>query len=106
MAQAKIFEGTWEELLGRADEFRAVPKLTLIVPEAEASVTSRYRSDLTPAERIRRLDALAERYQADEIVVVTITGDYASRERSYELLADACALRDAAPAQSSSTSAA
>ena len=33
MARAKIFEGTWEELTAHADEFRMVPKLTLIVPE-------------------------------------------------------------------------
>ncbi len=61
MAQARIFEGTWEELMVRADEFRKVPKLTLIVPEAGAPVTSRYRADLTPEDRIRMLDALAER---------------------------------------------
>ena len=39
-----------------------------------------------------QLQALLERYQADEAIVVTITGDYASRLRSYELLADACGL--------------
>ncbi|HEX9396179.1 MAG TPA: LLM class flavin-dependent oxidoreductase [Burkholderiales bacterium] len=35
------------------------------------------------------LEAMAERYAADEIMVLTITGDYESRARSYELLADA-----------------
>ena len=29
---------------------------------------------------------MAERYGADEVMVLTITGDYASRRRSYELL--------------------
>jgi hypothetical protein len=29
---------------------------------------------------------MAERYAADEVMVLTITGDYASRQRSYELL--------------------
>ena len=36
---------------------------------------------------------LRERYAADEIIVVTITGDYPSRLRSYELLAAAFALQ-------------
>jgi hypothetical protein len=41
--------------------------------------------------------ALRERYAADELVVVTITGDYASRLRSYELLADAFGLAGPQP---------
>ena len=48
-----------------------------------------------------QLQALQDRYEADELVVVTITGDYESRMRSYELLADACGLearRGAEPA--------
>ena len=61
MAQAKIFEGTWEDLIAHADEFRMYPKLTLIVPEPSSQPASRYRADLTPEERIRMLDALAER---------------------------------------------
>jgi hypothetical protein len=32
MAQPKVYEGTWEELSTHAEEFRNVPKLTLIVP--------------------------------------------------------------------------
>jgi alkanesulfonate monooxygenase SsuD/methylene tetrahydromethanopterin reductase-like flavin-dependent oxidoreductase (luciferase family) len=36
------------------------------------------------------LEAMVERYGADEVMVLTITGDYASRLRSYELLMDAC----------------
>jgi luciferase family oxidoreductase group 1 len=40
----------------------------------------------------RALTALAERYAAEEVMALTITGDYASRLRSYELLAEACAL--------------
>jgi luciferase family oxidoreductase group 1 len=38
------------------------------------------------------LGALVERYGADELMVITITGDYASRLRSYELLAAAFGL--------------
>jgi luciferase family oxidoreductase group 1 len=37
----------------------------------------------------RELTALVERYGADELMALTITGDYATRLRSYELLAGA-----------------
>jgi len=37
----------------------------------------------------REIEAMAERYAAEEVMVLTITGDYASRLRSYELLAQA-----------------
>ena len=40
-----------------------------------------------PAKCRRELEALLERYAADEAMILTITGDYASRLRSYELLA-------------------
>jgi hypothetical protein len=43
-----------------------------------------------------RLVEMQARAGADELIVVTITGDYASRLRSYELLAQAFALTDAA----------
>jgi len=46
-------------------------------------------------ERIRSLVA---EYGVDEAMVVTITPDYASRRRSYELLAEAFALNATAPA--------
>ena len=42
----------------------------------------------SPATVQQQLLALRERYAADELIVVTITGDYPSRLRSYELLAD------------------
>ncbi len=41
----------------------------------------------TPAQVKSRLTEIAEAYEADELMVITITGDYASRKRSYELLA-------------------
>ena len=44
----------------------------------------------------RRLLELQEQAQADELRVITITGDYATRLRSYELLAEAFELRCAA----------
>jgi alkanesulfonate monooxygenase SsuD/methylene tetrahydromethanopterin reductase-like flavin-dependent oxidoreductase (luciferase family) len=37
----------------------------------------------------RELTEMAARYEADELMVLTITGDYASRARSYELLSEA-----------------
>jgi luciferase family oxidoreductase group 1 len=53
----------------------------------------RHRAIIGSPARVReQLLALRERYVADEVMVVTITGDYASRLRSYELLAEACGL--------------
>jgi len=46
----------------------------------------------TPEQVRTRLLAIAEAHGAEELVVVTITYDYASRLKSYELLADAFAL--------------
>jgi len=40
----------------------------------------------------RRIETIVEQHEADEVVVVTIAPDYASRLRSYELLAEAFAL--------------
>jgi luciferase family oxidoreductase group 1 len=45
-----------------------------------------------PEKCLRELSTLAKRYAADEVMALTITGDYASRLRSYELLAEAFAL--------------
>jgi alkanesulfonate monooxygenase SsuD/methylene tetrahydromethanopterin reductase-like flavin-dependent oxidoreductase (luciferase family) len=50
------------------------------------------RSVVGTKEQVRtKLLALADAHGAEELVVVTITYDYASRLRSYELLADAFA---------------
>jgi luciferase family oxidoreductase group 1 len=46
----------------------------------------------TPGSVRERLLALAEAHGAEELVVVTITYDFQSRQRSYELLADAFGL--------------
>jgi luciferase family oxidoreductase group 1 len=55
------------------------------------------RSIVGTPERVREgLMKLAEAHGADELVVVTITYDYASRLRSYELLAEAFGLKAAA----------
>jgi luciferase family oxidoreductase group 1 len=68
--------------------------------EARAFVYSDQAQALVQRERERaaigtpdavkaRLLALQEQFAADELMVITITGDYASRLRSYELLAEA-----------------
>jgi luciferase family oxidoreductase group 1 len=50
----------------------------------------RERAVIGSQETCRRaLESMAERYAADEVMVLTITGDYATRLRSYELLAEA-----------------
>jgi luciferase family oxidoreductase group 1 len=50
----------------------------------------RERAIIGGPEKCRReIEAMAERYAADEVMLLTITGDYASRLRSYELLAAA-----------------
>jgi luciferase family oxidoreductase group 1 len=47
----------------------------------------RARAVIGGPQRVRReLEAMAQRYGADELMVLTITSDYASRARSYERL--------------------
>jgi luciferase family oxidoreductase group 1 len=46
-----------------------------------------------PDQVRRHLLDLAERYAADELMIITITGDYATRLRSYGLVASAFGLR-------------
>jgi luciferase family oxidoreductase group 1 len=51
-------------------------------------LSQRERAVIGGPEKARtELTALVERYTADELMVLTITGDYDSRRRSYELLA-------------------
>jgi luciferase family oxidoreductase group 1 len=73
------------------------------VPTAEEAARHRYSDEerrYVASQRARaviggakkakeELRAMVERYQADELMVLTITGDYDSRRRSYELLIDA-----------------
>jgi luciferase family oxidoreductase group 1 len=59
----------------------------------------RRRAVIGSPSRVRDgLLELRERYAADELIIVTITGDYPSRLRSYELLAAAFGLERAAAA--------
>src|SRR5688572_19435541 len=73
------------------------------VPTAEEAARHRYSEDERryvlsqraraviggPEKSKAELKNLVERYGADELMVLTITGDYESRRRSYELLIDA-----------------
>jgi len=60
--------------------------------ERQYIMSQRERAVIGGPEKCRReLTALAERYGADELMALTITGDYATRLRSYELLAQAFA---------------
>ena len=79
---------------------RDTPVPTLAEAERHAYTDEERRYVLAQRERAviggpeacrRELTALAERYAADEVMALTITGDYASRLRSYELLARAFA---------------
>ncbi len=49
----------------------------------------------TPDKVVARLKEIEQQFAADELMVITVTGDYASRLRSYELLAEAWALQSA-----------
>ena len=46
----------------------------------------------TPDQVKERLLEIREAFEADELMGITITGDYASRLRSYQLLAEVFAL--------------
>jgi luciferase family oxidoreductase group 1 len=55
--------------------------------ERQYVMAQRARAVIGGPERCRKeIEAMAARYSADEVMVLTITGDYASRTRSYERL--------------------
>ena len=50
----------------------------------------RQRVVIGPPDAVReKLLEIQQAYEADEMMIITITGEYASRLRSYELLAEA-----------------
>lgn len=62
----------------------------LTAPEREYIDYARSTSIHGSPRRVRqRLEALAAEYEADELMIVTITHDFAARLRSYELIAEA-----------------
>ena len=55
--------------------------------EREYIAGQRARAVIGSPQRVRQeLEAMAQRYGADEVMVLTITGDYSSRTQSYERL--------------------
>jgi alkanesulfonate monooxygenase SsuD/methylene tetrahydromethanopterin reductase-like flavin-dependent oxidoreductase (luciferase family) len=73
-----------------------------VVPSTEEALSHRYSAEERAyveqqrarlihgdAARVKdRLQQLSEEFGADELLAITITGDYASRLRSYQLLAE------------------
>jgi luciferase family oxidoreductase group 1 len=56
-------------------------------PQKQYVMGQRARAVIGGPQRCRReIEAMAQRYGADEVMVLTITGDYASRAASYERL--------------------
>ena len=77
-----------DEPIATAEEALARP-----LSDADRAIIEKERARAvigTPEHVKARLQDLKEQFQADEVMVITITGDYASRVRSYELLAEAC----------------
>jgi luciferase family oxidoreductase group 1 len=74
-----------ESVIATVEEARAYP-----YTERDRQIIQRERARAvigTPARVRSRLTEIAEAFAADELMVITITGDYAARLRSYELLA-------------------
>lgn len=68
------------------------------------AITNRRRWILGSPSTVRRdIEALAEEYGADEVMIVTITYDHAARRRSYELIAEAFQPDARAPAPRTAT---
>jgi alkanesulfonate monooxygenase SsuD/methylene tetrahydromethanopterin reductase-like flavin-dependent oxidoreductase (luciferase family) len=94
-----------ERLAGSVDLRRLHMALNIDspVPTAEEAAKHRYSDEERryvlsqraraviggPKKAKEELQAMVERYAADELMVLTITGDYDSRRRSYELLIEA-----------------
>jgi luciferase family oxidoreductase group 1 len=55
-------------------------------PNADSAVRPRRAIIGSPATVRKGLESLAEAYQADEVMIVTITYDHGARRRSYELI--------------------
>ncbi len=66
------------------------------IGERERAVIARERPRSiigTPGHVAERIRAVQDEFAADEVIVLTVAGSYAARLRSYELLAEAFALR-------------
>ncbi len=56
--------------------------------------SARTMVDGDPQQVKAKLEAIAEHYQTDDLSIVTICYDFAARVRSYELVAEACGIRN------------
>ncbi len=77
-----------DEPIATAEEALACP-----LSDADRATIEKERARAvigTPEHVKARLQELKAQFQADEVMVITITGDYASRLCSYELLAETC----------------
>jgi alkanesulfonate monooxygenase SsuD/methylene tetrahydromethanopterin reductase-like flavin-dependent oxidoreductase (luciferase family) len=71
---------------------KALSYLRSIGQEPDGFIPGR-RGIIGSPERVRAgLDAVADEYRAEEVIVVTITHDHEARRRSYELIAEAMGL--------------
>ncbi len=68
-------------------------------PERAVVARNRARTLIGSPQRLRgEMLALADTFGADELMILTITGDYSTRRRSYELIAEAFDLQRSVPA--------
>ncbi len=97
---------SWPLALWRMRLFRGLSTPVPSLAETESypwTPLERYEVEQTrrviagsPSTVRRKLEAVVEAHGADEAMIVTVAPDYASRARSYELLAEAFAMRKAA----------
>jgi luciferase family oxidoreductase group 1 len=81
-----------EAILATTDEALAH---TYSEQEREIIRRERVRAVIGTPDKVKaRLLEIGDAFSADELMVITITGDYESRTRSYELLAEAFSLHD------------
>jgi luciferase family oxidoreductase group 1 len=89
MAFALFFQGTLIPVPPVDDALRFLAAN----PGAGEALGRRRRAIIGSPDTVRTaIEALAQEYRADEIMIVTITYDHAARRRSYELVADAFGL--------------
>ncbi|UZJ80130.1 LLM class flavin-dependent oxidoreductase [Fictibacillus sp. KU28468] len=87
----------WKIQLAKGEGRKGVPSLGeakhySLTPEEKEMLNSMKKRSIigSPSYVKRRLEELREHYQADEMMIVTITHDIKDRVRSYELIANEC----------------
>ena len=84
----------------KGQEMKGVPSvddiksMNLTAADEECIEQQRAKSvEGDPATVKAKIESLAEQYETDDVIVLTITHDYAERQRSYELLAEVFELK-------------